>query len=79
MGIILMPTYTNWCWLPKNNSYHQGPLVGVSLASESHWLQPVLVLTVRWWPAPINVGGLLLSPNQQFGRLANICSKDLIG
>ena len=20
------------------------------LASESHWLQPLLVLTVRWWP-----------------------------
>jgi hypothetical protein len=25
------------------------------LASESHWLQPVLVL-VRWWPTPAGVG-----------------------
>jgi hypothetical protein len=22
------------------------------LASESHWLQPVMVLSVHWWPAP---------------------------
>ena len=28
------------------------------LASESHWLQPMLVLIVRWWPAPVSVGGL---------------------
>ena len=21
------------------------------LASENHWLQPVLVLTIHWWPA----------------------------
>jgi hypothetical protein len=27
------------------------------LASESHGLQPVLVLSVRWWPAPAGVGG----------------------
>ena len=31
------------------------------LASESHWLQPVLVLTVHWWPAPVSVGGLLMN------------------
>ena len=30
------------------------------LASESHWLQPLLVLTVRWWPAPVSVGGLFV-------------------
>ena len=29
------------------------------LASERNWLQAVLVLTVRWWPAPISVGGLI--------------------
>jgi hypothetical protein len=29
------------------------------LASESHWLQPMLVLSVRWWPTPIGVGKLL--------------------
>ena len=27
--------------------------------SESHWLQPVLVLIVHWWPARVCVGGLL--------------------
>ena len=26
------------------------------LASESHWLQPMLVLSVRWWPTPASVG-----------------------
>ena len=33
---------------------------GVGLASESHWLQLVLVLAVHWWPTPIRVGGLLM-------------------
>ena len=28
------------------------------LASESHWLQPMLVLTVVWWLALVSVGGL---------------------
>ena len=28
------------------------------LASESHWLHPVLVHIVHWWPAPVSVGGL---------------------
>ena len=33
-----------------------------SLASESHWLQlVVLVLSVHWWPTPIIMGGLLVS------------------
>ena len=26
------------------------------LASESHWLQPLLVLTVRWWPDTTKCG-----------------------
>ena len=26
------------------------------LDSESHWLQPVLVLSVRWWPTPTCMG-----------------------
>ena len=25
------------------------------LASESHWLQPMLILSVHWWPAPARV------------------------
>ena len=28
------------------------------LASESYWFQPVLVLTVHWWSAPVSVGGV---------------------
>ena len=28
----------------------------VILASESHWLQPVLVLSGHWWPTPTCVG-----------------------
>ena len=31
----------------------------VILASESHWLQPVLVFSVHWWPTRVSVGGLL--------------------
>jgi hypothetical protein len=32
------------------------------LANESHWLQPVLVLSVHWWPAPAGVGSVYVSP-----------------
>ena len=28
------------------------------LSSESHWLQPLLVLSVHWWPAPSGVGSV---------------------
>ena len=31
------------------------------LASESHWLQPRLVLSVHWWLAPAGVGSVLES------------------
>ena len=31
------------------------------LASESHWLQPVLVLSVHWWPGPAGVGRVLIA------------------
>ena len=33
------------------------------LASETHWLQPMLVLSVRWWPAPTGVGRVLVFPS----------------
>ena len=29
------------------------------LASESHWLQPILVLSIHWWPTPTGVGRVL--------------------
>jgi hypothetical protein len=35
-----------------------GANFGIGLASENHWLQQVLVLTVHRWPTPISVGGL---------------------
>jgi hypothetical protein len=34
----------------------------VGLAGESHWMQPMLVLTIHWWHAPISVGGLYAKP-----------------
>ena len=33
-----------------------GGIFRAILVSESHWLQPVLVLSVHWWPAPTCVG-----------------------
>ena len=30
------------------------------LVSESHQLQPMLVLSVHWWPAPVGVGSVLV-------------------
>jgi hypothetical protein len=32
-----------------------------NLASESHWLQPVLVHSVYWWLAPAGVGRVLIT------------------
>ena len=34
-----------------------GDIFRAILANESHWLQPVLVLSVHWWPTPASVGG----------------------
>ena len=41
------------------------------LASESYWLQLVFVLTIRYWHAPVSVGGLLINEINQ-------CSVDII-
>ena len=45
-----------------------GATFRVDLASENHWLQPVMVLTVHWWPTLLSVGGLLVKkpPNMYF-------------
>ena len=40
-----------------------------SIASESHWLQPVLVLSIHWWSAPVGVGSVLVSSHD--ASLAN--------
>ena len=39
----------------------------VGSATESYWLQRMLVLTVHWWPAPVCVGGLLATCWMDFG------------
>ena len=31
------------------------------LASESHWLQPMLILSFHWWPTPAGVGRVLVT------------------
>ena len=45
------------------------------LATESHWLQPLLVLTVRWSPAPVSVGGLLDNKQDTSHELQKSCRK----
>jgi hypothetical protein len=43
---------TNEQFLPAGGTFR------AILASESHWLQRVLVLSVHWWPAPASVGSV---------------------
>jgi hypothetical protein len=42
-----------------NDSYQQGSFK-IGLASENHWSQPMMALTVQWWPTPVSVGGLFM-------------------
>jgi hypothetical protein len=46
---------TNERFLPARDTFR------VILASESHWLQPILVLYVHWWPTPACVGRIIFS------------------
>jgi hypothetical protein len=48
----LLMRATNERFLPVGGSFRVG------LASESHWLRPMLVLTIQWWATPTSVGGL---------------------
>jgi hypothetical protein len=41
----------------------------VGLASECRCMQLVLVLTVHWWPTPVNVGGLLDAQGLYIGQI----------
>ena len=50
---LLVRTTSKW-FLPAGATFRDG------LASESHWLQPMLVRTVHWWPALVSVCGLLV-------------------
>ena len=52
---LLVRATSEW-FLPVGGTFR------VILANESHWLQPMLVLTVHWWPTPLSVGELLVSP-----------------
>ena len=47
-----------------------GGIFRAILASESHWLQPVLVLSVHKWPALAGLGSVL--PNKTRGAFANL-------
>ena len=38
-----------------------GGIFRAILASESQWLQPVLVFSVHWWPAPAGVGSVFIN------------------
>ena len=40
-----------------------GGIFRAILANESHWLQPVLVLSVHWWLALTGVGRVLVLPS----------------
>ena len=47
------------CWAASKRFLPAGGTFRTILTSESHSLQPVLVLSVHWWPTPVSVGGLL--------------------
>jgi len=38
-----------------------GGIFKVILVSESQWLQPMLILSVHWWPAPAGMGSVLVT------------------
>ena len=44
---------TNERFLPTGGTFE------AILASESHWLQPILVLSVHWWPTRAGLGRVL--------------------
>ena len=48
----LMVRATSERFLPTGGTFR------AILANESHWLQPMLVLSVHWWPAPTCVGSV---------------------
>jgi hypothetical protein len=51
----LLVRATNEWFLPAWSTFRHG------LASESHWLKPMLILTVHWWSTPVSVGGLIVT------------------
>jgi hypothetical protein len=51
----LLVMATNERFLPARGTFR------TILASESHWLQLMLVLSVRWWPTPAGVGKVLVA------------------
>ena len=58
-GVFLLIVHPHIPVQGTNEQFLQaGATFSLGLASESHWLQPVMILTVQWWPAPICVGGL---------------------
>jgi hypothetical protein len=50
-------------WATSEQFLSAGGIFRAILTSESHWLQPVLVLSFHWWAAPAGVGSVLANPN----------------
>ena len=56
------------------------------LASESHWLQPLMVFSVHWWPAPAGVGRVLMNKvwwssvkaQRKFSEISNVMWIELV-
>lgn len=45
-------------WATKEQLLPSWATFNSNVANESHWMSLVLVETVRWWRAPVGVGGL---------------------
>jgi hypothetical protein len=58
-NLNLYPPHTCWCGHHWTIPTSRGTFRAI-LASASHWLQPVLVLFVQWWPTPTGVGRVLV-------------------
>jgi hypothetical protein len=46
-------------WVISERFLPTGGTFRAILASESHWLQPMLVLSIHWWPATASMGNVL--------------------
>ena len=51
---------TNERFLPTGGTFR------VILANENHWLRPVMVLSIHWWPAPAGVGRVYVCLTNNF-------------
>jgi hypothetical protein len=53
-----------------------GGTISAISSNESHWLQPMLVLSVHWWPTQVGVRRVLLAKElKNFAKLGQSCMK----